>query len=178
MLSFTTAPNSIPAATFNAGRTVNQGVELAAGVDLVRNLASVGDRVTLSQVWTYNDFKFRNDPQYGNNKIPGLPPHVLRTVLSYATETGAYISPAVDIVPAGAYADYANTLRVPAYAKFGFQAGYEIKPGILAFVNARNLANKRYISDVGPVTDARKVSTAVFYPGDGRSAYAGIRAAF
>ena len=34
------------------------------------------------------------------------------------------------------------------------------------------------ISDFGTVTDARTASTAVFYPGTGRSVYVGMRYAF
>jgi iron complex outermembrane receptor protein len=178
LLQFTTDPNLIPASTFNAGRTVNQGVELAASVEVVRNIFAAGDKLSITQIWTYNDFRFQNDAQYRNNRIPGLPPHVLRTVVTYAADNGIYVSPSVDIVPVGAFADYANTLKVPSYATVGVQAGFDIKPGISLFLDARNLANKRYISDVGPVTDARKTSTAIFYPGDGLSAYAGVRARF
>ena len=47
------------------------------------------------------------------------------------------------------------------------------------FLDARNLTGKRYVSDLSTITDARSVaSTAVFYPGDGRSVYVGARAAF
>lgn len=180
LLQFNTVPNLIPASTFNAGRTVNQGIELAVGADLARDLTGrgAGDRLTVFQAWTYNDAKFRGDRQYGDNKIAGLPPHVLRTVLTYARHDGFYVSPAVDWVPVGAYADYANTLQVPAYATFGVQAGMDFPNGLSLFLDARNLNGKRYVSDLGTVTDARTASTAVFYPGNGRSVYVGGRAAF
>ena len=35
-----------------------------------------------------------------------------------------------------------------------------------------------YVSNFGAVTDARTASTAVFYPGEGRSLFAGLRLAY
>ncbi|HYG90013.1 MAG TPA: TonB-dependent receptor [Azospirillum sp.] len=179
MIQFTTNP-SIPAATFNADRTVHQGIEFGARVEVARDLsgAGAGDTFTIGQVWNYSDFAFRNDPQYGDNTIAGTPKHVLRTSFSYQRPDGFYITPTVDWVPSGAWADQANTLRAPGYTLLGLQAGVELKNGILLFVDARNLTDKRYISDISTITDARRVGTQIFYPGEGRSVYAGVRAAF
>ena len=158
----------------------NQGVELAGRVDLFRDIAGagVGDRLTLGQVWTFNDFRFRGDRQFGDNRIAGLPPHVLRTTLTYARPEGLFVAPNLDWVPQGAWADYANTLRANAYATIGLEAGLVAAPGVSLFLDARNLTNKRYVSDLTTITDARRVGSNVFYPGEGRSLYVGARAAF
>ena len=179
LLQFTTDP-SIPASTFNADKTLNQGVELGLRGDLVRGALAQGDRVTLGQVWTYNDFHFQDDRHYHNNRIAGLPPHVLRTSLTYARAEGHFITPVLDWVPQGAWADYANTLRANSYVKLGLEAGITVGPGVTVFLDARNLTNKRYVSDLSTIADARApgANTAVFYPGDGRSVYAGTRIAF
>lgn len=167
----------IPASTFNAPRTLHQGIELGAGVDLLRDVSGpgAGDRITLSQVWTYSDFHFVRDPVYGDNQIGGIPRHVLRTTLSYARPDGFYLAPAIDWVPQGAFADHANTLRVPSYLLVGVQTGMTFGNGLSVYLDARNLADKRTISDVGPVTNARTVATTIFYPGEGRSVFAGLR---
>ncbi len=180
LLQFTTNPNTGTTGTVNAGITVNQGVEFAGRVDLWRNLTApdAGDALTLGQVWTFNDFRFRGDPQYGGNRIAGLPPHVLRTTLSYTRPGGFFITPSLDWVPQGAWADYANTLRAPGYIKLGLEAGMTVAPGVFVFLDARNLTNKRYVSDLSTITDARQVSSAVFYPGEGRSLYVGARISF
>jgi iron complex outermembrane receptor protein len=180
LLQFTVDP-SIPATTFNAGNTVNQGVEFAGHVDVARGVMAAGDRVSLRQVWTWNDFRFRDDRQYGDNRIAGLAPHVLRTTLTYAAPEGrGFVAPALDWVPQGAWADYANTLRGNAYLKLGLEAGVTVAPGVSVFLDARNLTNKRFASDVGTIQNARAAgaNTAVFYPGDGRSVYLGTRVAF
>ncbi|MDB5374481.1 MAG: TonB-denpendent receptor [Belnapia sp.] len=180
LLQYTVDP-SIPATTFNAGNTVNQGVEFAGYLDLARGLAAAGDRVTLRQVWTWNDFRFRGDRQYGDNRIAGLPPHVMRTTLTYTAPEGrGFVAPVLDWVPQGAWADYANTLRANQYLKLGLEAGITVAPGVSVFLDARNLTNKRYVSDLGTVQNARAAgaNTAVFYPGDGRSVYVGTRIAF
>nr|WP_282571815.1 TonB-dependent receptor [Roseomonas acroporae] len=177
MLQYTTGPD-IPASTFNADRTVLQGVELGLRADLLRDTVSAGDRLTVAQVWTWNDFRFRNDRQFGNNRIAGAPEHVLRTTVQYRHPSGAYAGPVVDWVPQGAWADNANTLRVPGYTLVGLRAGVDLPNGVSVFLDARNLGGKRTISDVSTVMDARTTSTQIFYPGDGRSIYAGVRAAF
>ena len=185
LLQFTTN-SSIPASTFNAPYTRHQGVEFAAAVDLVRDVSGsgAGDVVNLAQVWTFNDFRFRGDAQYGFNVLAGAPRHVLRTTLSYRRPDGLYIAPAVDWVPQGAWVDYANTQRAPGYALLGLQAGLDVPPSLglpgklSLYLDARNLTGTHYISDLGTVTDARKVSTEVYYPGNGRSISAGARYAF
>lgn len=182
MLQFTTNP-SVPAATFNAGATVNRGVEFAGRVDLAQNALLPEDRLRLTQVWTFNDFHFRNDRQYGNNRVAGLPPHVLRSLLRYSgpfgeSREGFWVQPSLDWVPQGAWVDYANTQRTPAYMKLNLEAGVRVRPGLTLFLDARNLTNKRYISDLSTVTDARVASTAVYYPGEGRSVFVGARMSF
>lgn len=170
----------IPAATFNADKTVHQGIEFGGAVDLVRDVSGpgAGDTVSLAQVWTYNDFHFDHDKVYGVNQIAAIPRHVLRTTLSYTRPDGFFFAPTVDWVPQGAFADHANTLRTPGYALFGIQTGMNFKTGLSIFVDARNLTNERYISDFGAITNARTVPTAIFYPGEGRSVFAGMRYAF
>jgi len=177
LLQFTTNPN-IPASTFNAGRTILQGIELGVSVDVLRDVAAPGDKLTVAQLYNFSDFRFSNDPQYGNNHIAGIPPHVLRTTVTYAHPLGFYIAPSVDWVPTGAWVDYANTQRVPSYVLLGVQAGMSFKNGISVYLDARNLTNKRYISDFGTVTVYSAAGTQTFYPGDGRSIYAGTRILF
>jgi iron complex outermembrane recepter protein len=180
LLQYTTNPD-IPASTFNANKTVLQGIEAGASVDVWRDVthAGAGDRITLSGLWNLSDFRFKDDPVYGNNRIAGVPVNVMRAVLGYSRPNGFHVSASVDWVPAGAWADDANTLRVPGYTLVGVQAGMDFRNGLSVFLDARNLTNKRYVSDVSTIANAQTASsTAIFYPGEGRSIFAGMRYAF
>jgi iron complex outermembrane receptor protein len=173
MLNYTVDP-SIPAATFNAPRTVHQGVELSATLELTNDLTGAGDSLSFSQVYTYSDFRFENDRQYGGNRLAGAPEHVLRSTLRYRRPNGFYLSPSLDWVLRGGFVDYANTQRAPGYALIGLQTGMDFSNGVSLFVDARNLANRHYISDFATVTRYTP-SYASFYPGSGRSVFAGLR---
>ncbi|HEY0440169.1 MAG TPA: TonB-dependent receptor, partial [Xanthobacteraceae bacterium] len=179
LMQFTLAPG-IPANTFNAPRTLHQGIEFGGSVELLRGLFAADDTIKLTQVWNYSDFRFENDPVFGNNRLAAIPQHVLRTVIHYAHPSGFYFAPTLDWVPRGPWADYANTLRVPAYALLGLQTGVQFSNGLLLFAEARNLTDKRHVSDLSTIANAAApgANTAIFYPGDGRSVYAGARYAF
>src|SRR3546814_12659980 len=68
-----------PAATFNAGRTRHQGIE--AGLDL-----KLTPWASLREVYQYSDFRFRDDAQFGDNRLPGVPRPFYRAVLKVGTE--------------------------------------------------------------------------------------------
>ncbi|RVU16190.1 TonB-dependent receptor family protein [Methylobacterium oryzihabitans] len=183
LINFSINPGlNIPAATFNAPHTLHQGIEAAVSLEVARDLTGVGDTLGLTQIWTHNDFRFVCDPVFGNNRIAGIPDDVLRTVLTYAHPSGFYVSPSVDWVPRGAFADHASTLRVPGYALLNVQTGIDFRNGVSLFVDARNLTDERYVSDVSVVTNAATAggpaALAAFYPGNGRSVFAGVRASF
>ncbi|CAO4184569.1 TonB-dependent receptor family protein [Methylorubrum aminovorans] len=181
LINFTPNPGlNIPAATFNAPRTRHQGVEAAVTLDLAADLTGIGDGLSLTQIWTHNDFRFVGDPVFGNNRIAGVPVNVLRTVLGYRHPSGFYLAPALDWVPEGAFADHANTQKVPGYALLGLQTGIDFTNGVSLFVDARNLTDERYVSDIAVVTNAATVAggPVAFFPGNGRSVFGGVRASF
>ncbi|WP_374309304.1 TonB-dependent receptor family protein [Methylocella sp.] len=176
---YANAALGVPASTFNANHTLHQGVELSASVEAGRDLLASGDALGVRQIFTLNDFHFVNDPVYGDNSLAVIPRYVLRTELSYRHPSGFYFKPSLDWIPSGPWADYANTLKAPGYTLLGFETGVELRNGLLVYVEARNLADVHYISDLGALADARTAaSTAVFYPGDGRAVFAGMRYAF
>ncbi|MCK9541595.1 MAG: TonB-dependent receptor [Novosphingobium sp.] len=168
MLQFTVGPD-IPASTFNADRTLHQGIE--AGLTL-----APADWLRLRQVWQYSDFRFRGDAQFGNNRLPVVPRHVLRAEVRLGTEA-FHIAPDLEWVPKGAWADYANTVRAPGYALIGLTAGARVSQGVDVFVDGRNLTGKKAIGDVSAVIRATPGSE-IFYPVERRAVYAGVRARF
>ena len=168
MLQFAVSPN-IPAATFNADRTRHQGIE--AGLDL-----ALAPWARLRQVYQFNDFAFRGDAQYGNNRLPVIPKHQYRAELRLGTDAIS-ISPTIEWIAKGAFADYQNTTRAPGYTLFGLGAEARVREGITVFLDSRNLTAKKAVGDISAVLLATP-ATVAYYPVEGRAVYGGLRATF
>ncbi|MCE9649329.1 MAG: TonB-dependent receptor [Parvibaculum sp.] len=180
LVNFTTGPG-IPASTFNARKTLHQGVEASLVLDVgeivMPGLLPDGDRLLLEQVYTYSDFRFEGDATYGDNKLAGTVPHVYSAALRYRSRDGWDIAPKIEWVRDGGYVDYANTTKVPGYATVGLEGGIDIVKGLRIFVEGRNLTDKRYVGSYTTVTTYAPAQEN-FYPGDGRSVFAGFTASF
>lgn len=162
----------------NADRTIHGGVEIAGTALAASDLFASGDRVTLRGAYTFSDFRFDGDRLYGNNQLPGAPRHALRAEARYRHGSGAWVAPNVEYVPEGFFVDNANTQRTNSYALLGLRAGAEFMEGRLsAFLEARNLLDRRYISSASVVPVAVG-NPALYEPGIGRAAYAGLRFRF
>jgi iron complex outermembrane receptor protein len=168
LLQFTVNAD-IPASTFNANRTRHQGIE--AGLSLEPT-----GWLRLRQVYQYNNFAFRRDAQYGDNRLPVIPRHVYRAELRLGTDR-LHISPNIEWVPQGAFADYTNSTRTNGYTLFGLTAGVQVKDGIDLFLDARNLTKKRAIGDISAVITATATS-AIYNPVEAGAVFGGIRARF
>ena len=62
--------------------------------------------------------------------------------------------------------------------RLGIEGGVDLTKGVRLFVDARNLTDENYISTYSTITDATVAATNVFYPGEGRSVFAGLKIAF
>lgn len=160
----------IPAATFNAGHTIHQGVELGASFAPLSWLQ-------FSAVYNLNDFYFEGDRQFGDNQIAGAPPQQLR--LSTKVQMGdVHVTPQLEWVPEAGWVDFANTLKGDAYVTLGVKAGWQVHPQVNLFLDVRNLTDERYLPTFSTVADARRDATNVFYPAEGRAVYMGISVKF
>lgn len=175
LLQFTTNA-SIPAATFNADSTRHQGVEASLEINPAPWLR-------LRQIYNYSDFRFRNDSQFGDNRLPVVPKHVYRAEARIGTDA-LHVAPNVEWVPDGPFADYRNLVRTPGYALLGVTGGARIAEGIDAFVDVRNITGKKAIGDISAAiaVSAPSVVTpaasAIYYPVERRAISAGLRARF
>lgn len=151
---------------FNAsGGTIHQGID--AALDWRPN-----KRWRLRQSWSWSDFRFEDDPVYGDNRLPIVPPHLYRAELRY--DDGAWwIAPSVEWAPKGAYVDFHNTTRADGYAIASLNAGWRPADRVGLYLDARNLADEGYVSNVSAVVRATSAS-AVYWPGEGRGLFAGI----
>lgn len=165
LLQFAVSPQ-VPATTFNAGRTRHQGIE--AAVDW-----RIASALRLRQTYAWSDFRFRGDRQYAGNRLPVIPEQLYRAELRYDAPGGWFVAPSVEWAPQGAWVDFRNTARAPGYAVWSLNAGVRVGRHANLFVDVRNLADETYVSNVQPVV-AADASTAAYWPGDGRSVFAGL----
>ena len=161
----------------NADRTIHRGIEAAVAWTVLRDAVSIGDRLTLTQAYTFSDFRFDGDATYGDNELPGVPRHLYRAELRYRHPSGAWIAPTLDWVPQAYFVDNANTLKTDAYVLFGLRAGWDFANGLSAFVEGRNLADTKYIATASVATRATPQSE-LFDPGTGRAVHAGLQYRF
>ncbi|MNR90284.1 ferrichrome outer membrane transporter [compost metagenome] len=156
----------------NATPTVHQGVE--AGLDARLWKGKGGDNIVLRQAYTFNDFRYKRDPVFGGNDLPGLPKHVYSAEVQYQHPSGFYAGFNARYA-SKTWIDYANTLAAPSYTILGAKVGYE-KPGgkWSVFLDLKNLTDKAYATAVNPNYNLRGVdNTGALYAGDGFGAFAG-----
>ncbi len=168
MLQYTVGAN-IPAPTFNADKTVHQGLEAALDWRLTPALR-------LRQTYAWSDFRFDGDAAYGDNRLPIVPKHFYRAELRY--ERGRwFVAPSLEWSASDIWVDYNNTTKAPSYAVLNLNAGWTITPTVSVFVDARNLTDKAYVSNVQAAIAALP-ATGAYWPGDGRSVFGGVTVSF
>lgn len=175
MLNFITGPD-IPAVVFNADKTVHQGIE--AGLDWTLPVELADGSLMLRQVYNWSDFRFDGDARWGDNRLPVVPEHQYRAELTWRHPSGVFVTPSLEWRISSPYVDYANTMKAPDYAVLGLTGGFNLGSNASIYVDARNLTDERYVGEFSAVTDARTASTAVFFPGEGRSVFVGLRMAY
>ena len=170
LLNFTVTPD-IPASTFNAPKTIHQGLELGAGFQATKE-------ISFNAIYNFNDFSFDGDSQFGDNDLAGAAPHYFRFAARYE-KGGAFIEPNVEYVPEAPFVDYANTLKADAYTTLGVKAGWDVTENVSLFLDARNLTDEKTITSFSTLSNAQTAAnTAVFYPADGRNVFGGIKITF
>lgn len=172
ILNFIVGPD-VPAATFNADETVHQGVE--AGLDWRLPVELADGSMLLRQTYAFSDFHFVDDARWGDNTLPVVPEHQYRAELTWRHPSGLFVTPSMEWRISDVQVDYANTLKAPGYTLLGLNAGFALGQGATIYVDARNLTDERYVGEFSAITDARTASTAAFFPGEGRSAFVGLR---
>ena len=174
ILNFIVGPD-IPAATFNADRTIHQGIE--AGLDWHVPVEIADGSLLLRQTYNWSDFRFDGDARWGDSRLPVVPEHQYRAELTWRHASGVFVTPSVEWRISSPYVDYANQTKAPDYAVLGLTGGFNIGANASVYVDARNLTNERYVGEFSAVTIGG-ASSAVFFPGEGRSIFVGVRLAY
>ncbi|QCI11814.1 TonB-dependent receptor [Pseudomonas putida] len=157
---------------YNASKTIHQGVEL--GLDSLL-WANDGNSLHLRQSYTYSDFFYRDDDQFGSNRLPGIPKHNYQAQLRYDFNSGVYVG--VNTYYASKTpVDFANTATAGSYNLWGATVGWDSpKKDWSVYLDLRNLTDEKYAASISPTYDAKGTDPRTIIPGDGFGAYAGVQ---
>ena len=165
--------------TINADKTKHEGIELGMHGDILRDVFRVHDRIGVQGAYSWNHFTLDNDRLYGRNQLPGVPEHVLRSEVMYHHPSGISFGPNIEFIPTGYPVDLTNNGFTDRYFLYGARAAWQLpKRKIQFYVEARNLADQTYIATTNVIPDSAGNDGRYYYPGEGRTIYAGFRAAF
>ena len=154
----------------NADQTRHFGIEVSASAEIVEGLVGrIG--------YTFQDFRFHDDPLRGNNRLAGAPPHLVSFDLDYAVTEDLSFGGTVQWRPAEMPVDNFNTLTNDPFATLDLRASYQIAPWAGAYVELRNVTDETYASST-LITDQARADQAAYLPGQGRAVYGGLRLTF
>lgn len=159
----------------NASPTVHRGVE--AGLNSTLWQAETGV-LSLRQAYTFSDFRYRHDPRFGSNRLPGLPQHYYQGELRYQHPSGLYVGLTTEYASKMAV-DYANTFYADSHAVLGSRLGFDAPSGRWqSWLELRNLTDRHYAATVTPGYNDAGKDVARSTPGEGFGIYAGLNIKF
>lgn len=159
----------------NADKTRHMGLELGVFGEYGMSGLGAPGRLDWSLAYTWNDFRFDADASFGNNRLPGLPAHVVKADVRYRHPSGFYAGPSFELA-SGWNVDQANTLRAPGYGILSASIGYQAPDDRLRmYLELRNLTDRRYAAVTEYTVDASgQGDLAVYIPGASRMLFAGM----
>ncbi|HRO37132.1 TonB-dependent receptor [Thauera sp.] len=160
----------------NAGRTLRQGIELAAHAELTRTLTA---RASLTWMQAEYDeaFTSRGTTVAAGNRIPGVPRIAAFAELAWQATPG--VTFAGEVLHRGEVevSDLNNDRAAPAYTLFNLRLSAEQRQGPWTFgqlLRLDNVLDRKYVGSV-IVSDSNK---RYYEPGPERSVYAGVSASY
>ncbi|AHF94663.1 hypothetical protein OPIT5_23190 [Opitutaceae bacterium TAV5] len=157
----------------NADNTIHDGLEIGLTTRIWGGPDAASQRVSLSLAYSWNRYRFDDDPVFGDNKLAGVPIHTLFAELLYEHPDGFYfganLTGSLEKYPV----DNANTFYADNYVLAGLRAGWSGRRFSVWF-EARNLADKAWTAATQNATDLGGNDSDLFFPGEGRAFYAGV----
>ncbi len=154
----------------NADKTTHFGIELGLSAQLT---GALGTRLA----YTYQEFRFDNDPVRGDNRLAGAPRHVVSALVNYDINEDWAVQGALRWNPEKTPVDNMNTLYADPYAVVDLRTQYRLNDSVTLFGEVTNVFDEKYASSTLIVDQARP-DQAAFLPGDGRGFFAGVKARF
>lgn len=160
----------------NAGRTLRQGIELAAHAELTRTLTA---RASLTWMQAEYDeaFTSRGTTVAAGNRIPGVPRIAAFAELAWQATPGVTLAGEVLHRGEVEVSDLNNDRAAPAYTLFNLRLSAEQRQGPWTFgqlLRLDNVLDRKYVGSV-IVGDSNK---RYYEPGPERSVYAGVSASY
>lgn len=154
----------------NAPRTRHLGVELGLTAQILPTLTG---RI----VYTFQDFRFRNDLLRGDNRLAGAPRHWINSTLTWRPVAPLMLQTRLRWMPEKTPVDNLGTLYNDPYATADLRGEYKLNGTVSVFAEVTNLFDKTYAASTLIVDQARP-DQAAFLPGDGRAFGGGISLKF
>lgn len=176
-----TRPPAGPDVTLNAGGDViHQGIEALTELALWQGKEGAPAPLSLLTTFNVNDFRFDNDPDFGDSHLPAVPLFFLQAELMARHPDGWFAGAGIETAT-GMYVDYANTLETPDYTVFNLRAGRQVFKGLSFFVSLENVLDEDFVNSVAPqsgLNNSVNDNTAAVFSGQGRRWQIGIEWAF
>jgi iron complex outermembrane receptor protein len=154
----------------NADKTRHFGIELGLAAHLTDGLGA-------SVAYTYQDFRFENDPVHGDNQLAGAPPHVINAALRYIVTSSLFVEAEVNWQPGETPVDNANTLFNDPFVTVDARAHYQLDAAFSLYGEVRNIFDETYASST-LIVDEAVAGQAAFLPGDGRAFIVGVKGTY
>lgn len=155
--------------------SIHVGIEAALSLDLSAILdQDSGPQLFFDNSYQWYNFEIDAGPQSGNT-LPGVPEQVYSGRLRLEDRAGSWkISLSADWLPEGLTVDNANTLGTDAFVNWRIAGEVMVRDGVSLYAGVDNLFDEDFANTVtvNPTNDR------FIDPGNGRSAYVGIKLAF
>lgn len=159
-----------PLGAVNADKTHHFGIETAFGLKIT-------DRLTTRIAYTYQEFRFDDDPIRHNNYLAGAPRHIVNTVVQYQPIDSWVWQSNIHWIPKRTPVDNMNTLYSDSYVVVDLRSEYQLNKTVKIFGEITNIFNEKYASST-IIANQAQPNQAAFLPGEGRGFFAGIKAIF
>ena len=107
----------------------------------------------------------------GRNRLAGVPPFLATAELLFEAHQGFFAALGTDRTDGRIPVDHGGRMTYAGRTLFHARAGWRVGKAWTVFLDARNLADRRYIVSTAGVLDLvrNSAATAIFLPGIGRS---------
>lgn len=162
--------SSAPRASINADKTIHKGLEVGLSGSLADNLSG-------RLAYTWQDFRFSDDPTRGNNRLGGSLRHLVTAAVAWEATDSLTLSGTVKWVPDRTPVDNMNTVWADPYTVVDLRAQWKVSDRASIFGEITNVFDENYASST-LVTDQANPTGSIFFSGIERAFFVGAKMDF